>query len=384
MRGAGKTAVGVVLALGAVATPAAAQQWSLDARAGRLDFDMAGDVPAATSVGVGLTGVTPDGWLQLTTGVPLGAEDPLWGAVNVGSFLEVLEAGPVTLGVDASAQGYLQRYTTRVEEGPGGPFDRVVGGGTTWGRGLAARALPGVALELGPLSLRGRGGVSWYHSALGDRETGRTVPLADVRASLSLAPGLSLAADARRYMAPEGDFTFGGLTATLARPELRLWGSVGHWFADSVGVPWSAGAELPLTARVSVTADARQDVLDPLFGSAPRRAWSAGLRVALGARPAAAQPVPASYVGGRATIAVPAEDVDGAPRIAGDFTGWEPRSMTRAGDEWRYTASLEPGVYEYAFVDEDGEWFVPESVPGRKDDGMGGEVALLVVEGGSP
>ncbi|HEY8485417.1 MAG TPA: hypothetical protein VIL13_12465 [Longimicrobiales bacterium] len=38
-----------------------------------------------------------------------------------------------------------------------------------------------------------------------------------------------------------------------------------------------------------------------------------------------------------------------------------------------------PGVYHYAFVTADGKWFVPESVPGRKDDGMGGHVAVLVV-----
>jgi hypothetical protein len=38
-----------------------------------------------------------------------------------------------------------------------------------------------------------------------------------------------------------------------------------------------------------------------------------------------------------------------------------------------------PGVYHYAFVAEDGTWFVPESVPGRQDDGMGGHVAVLVV-----
>ena len=40
---------------------------------------------------------------------------------------------------------------------------------------------------------------------------------------------------------------------------------------------------------------------------------------------------------------------------------------------------LAPGVYHYAFVAEDGTWFVPESVPGRQDDGMGGHTAVLVV-----
>jgi hypothetical protein len=37
------------------------------------------------------------------------------------------------------------------------------------------------------------------------------------------------------------------------------------------------------------------------------------------------------------------------------------------------------GVYNYAFRSASGEWFVPASTPGRKDDGMGGHVAVLVV-----
>ena len=43
------------------------------------------------------------------------------------------------------------------------------------------------------------------------------------------------------------------------------------------------------------------------------------------------------------------------------------------------TVKLDPGVYNYAFVTPAGEWFVPESVAGRKSDGMGGHVAVLVV-----
>jgi hypothetical protein len=69
----------------------------------------------------------------------------------------------------------------------------------------------------------------------------------------------------------------------------------------------------------------------------------------------------------------------GRPAIAGDFTGWKPVPMQRDGSRWTYMVKLEPGAYHYAFVAEDGTWFVPESVAGRQDDGMGGHVALLVV-----
>lgn len=381
-------AFAVAAGLSLAPAPAAAQEWSLEARAGRLDFRLAEEVPAATSVGVGLTRMTSDGWFQLSTGVPLGEEDPLWGALNVGERLGLVEAGSFTLGVDASGQAYLQRYPRSLEEPeggpiPGNPFDRVVTEGTTWGRGLAASALPVAALELGRVAVEARAGVSWYQSALGGTETTRNVPMADVGATIDLARGVSVGATARRFAAPEADYSYGGLTARVLRPEVRLWGSVGHWLGESLGAQWSAGAALPLSGWFEVTVEGRQDVLEPLYGSAPRRAWSVGARIGLTDPPEPARPVPAAYHGGQATIAVSARDVDGAPRIAGDFTDWEPRPMTRVGDRWQYTAALDPGVYEYAFVDPDGDWFVPASIAGRKDDGMGGEVALLVVEGES-
>ena len=53
--------------------------------------------------------------------------------------------------------------------------------------------------------------------------------------------------------------------------------------------------------------------------------------------------------------------------------------MERDGTFWSYTVAAAPGVYNYAFVSATGDWFVPENVPGRKDDGMGGHVAVLVV-----
>jgi hypothetical protein len=89
--------------------------------------------------------------------------------------------------------------------------------------------------------------------------------------------------------------------------------------------------------------------------------------------------VPLRTRDGRAVIGVDAGSVRGAPSIAGDFTGWKPVPMRRDGSRWTYTATLAPGVYHYAFVAADGTWFVPESVPGRQDDGMGGHVAVLVV-----
>jgi hypothetical protein len=36
-------------------------------------------------------------------------------------------------------------------------------------------------------------------------------------------------------------------------------------------------------------------------------------------------------------------------------------------------------VYHYAFRSHTGQWFVPASVAGRRDDGFGGHIAILVV-----
>jgi hypothetical protein len=89
--------------------------------------------------------------------------------------------------------------------------------------------------------------------------------------------------------------------------------------------------------------------------------------------------VPAAYENGQATIELAAAHSATAPMIAGDFTNWQPRPMQRSGDSWIYRAALPPGVYNFSFVDAQGKWFVPEAYPGRKADGMGGVVAVLVV-----
>jgi hypothetical protein len=103
------------------------------------------------------------------------------------------------------------------------------------------------------------------------------------------------------------------------------------------------------------------------------------MSVRFGRAAALRAPVPASYADGRAEVRISARSVEGRPSIAGDFTGWKPVPMTHEGGRWVWRGALAPGSYHYAFVAADGTWFVPESVPGRRDDGMGGHVAVLVV-----
>jgi hypothetical protein len=79
------------------------------------------------------------------------------------------------------------------------------------------------------------------------------------------------------------------------------------------------------------------------------------------------------------TIRLPLSVAHAAPSLAGDFTGWKPLAMRRAGQSWQVELELAPGVYHYAFRLAGGTWFVPESQPGRRDDSFGGHVAVLVV-----
>jgi len=67
--------------------------------------------------------------------------------------------------------------------------------------------------------------------------------------------------------------------------------------------------------------------------------------------------------------------------ITGDFTGWKPRPMQRAGNAWILEIVLQPGLHHFGFVLDGERWFVPDDAPGVVDDGWGRRNASLVVEG---
>ena len=81
----------------------------------------------------------------------------------------------------------------------------------------------------------------------------------------------------------------------------------------------------------------------------------------------------------RVTFELPGAVGAASAYLAGDFNNWRPVPMQREGREWVIRLPLKAGVYHYAFRSAGGEWFVPASVAGRRDDGMGGQVAMLVV-----
>jgi len=70
----------------------------------------------------------------------------------------------------------------------------------------------------------------------------------------------------------------------------------------------------------------------------------------------------------------------GATRVEllGGFTAWEPRPMTRSGETWQLELPVAPGTHHFGFL-VDGEWHVPDGVPGNVPDDWGRVNATLVV-----
>jgi AMP-activated protein kinase-like protein len=69
-----------------------------------------------------------------------------------------------------------------------------------------------------------------------------------------------------------------------------------------------------------------------------------------------------------------------AMEIAGDFTGWKPRPLTRGeAGEWSLTLALLPGAHHLNACVDGGAWIVPPGLTTMTDD-FAGEVGVLVIE----
>lgn len=379
-------ALGIVIAAG----PLAAQEWRASALAGRIRSSL--DPVASERVALGVQYDGPTTGLRLTGGVPLRAEEPWAGAASAWTRLAVRRQG-LLAGVDVAGSALLtvDRAADGVRPPTGSfpdPFEPPAPvRGDRSGHAFAAQAMPVVGYEGARVQVHARAGVSRYSVSIGEQRADRSVQLADLQVTVAPTTSLALVPVIRHFRAPDEDPSlFAGISAVTASRVGSVWASVGRWTSGAgEGTPWSVGGRLPLHTLVSLEGAVRHDTFDPLHLQPGQTSWSVGLSVRLGgaARPVA-PPVPAAYVDGRATIRLPASAARTQPSIAGDFNDWTPAPMTRAGEHWTYTVALSRGVYHYAFVGADGAWFVPEDVPGRRDDGMGGHVAVLVVPGVTP
>jgi hypothetical protein len=366
-----------------LATGLEAQGWSLDFQVGRMRSALDPENPATEQGALSLRFERANTAFRLSTGGPVSLEKPLWGAVALRQRV-LIRRKSLFAGFDLSGSGFLiQDGQPRV--GVPGLLDPGTVTAPPGGHALAGQAMPVLGFESETIRVVARAGISYYTGAFGGESRSRTVGLADLELWFQPAGGIALSPALRHFRAESERATFASLTAALTLGRMGVWGTVGEWLTAPAGTPvsWATGASLRLHPHLTLTASARRDPLDPLYQTPAHTSWSAGLSIPMArTRAAIRAPVPARYTRGVATIRLPAAEAGRAGRlsIAGDFNGWKAAPMERRGDTWVFTIAVAPGIYHYAFVDPSGKWFVPESVPGRREDGMGGYVAVLVVE----
>ncbi len=362
-----------------------AQEWHLGAQGGRIRSAIDPNAAATETFAAGLRFDAPSTALRFTGGIPTSDAEPLWGSLAAWQRLAVGNRRGAMFGVDMSGTAFLSHdRSSSLLPGGGGPLDPPRPPTTVdrSGTAVAGQLLPLVGYRTPAVQVQARAGVSHFRARLGG-EVDRTVRLADLQLTWQPSTAVALVPTVRYYRGPdEPGTTYIGVTALAATSRIRLSASAGSWSGvPSDGMPWSVAARAELVPRVALEFSARHDAFDPLYMQLPQTSWSAGLTVQLaGRRGPAPLPVPATYAGGVATIELPVAKARGEVMIAGDFTHWKPVPMHREGRVWRLSQRLAPGVYHYAFVTPSGEWYVPDDLPGRRDDGMGGHLAVLVVE----
>lgn len=346
-------------------TVAHGQGWSADVSAGRVIYDpVSANVSTNNVIGSLRYDTRREIWVYGAGAVPTGDTGTFWGALGTGGrfIFSAPRAGRASIGADVGAHGFSFR-------------DRVVDQG---GAGGTLETIPFARLAVGTGFVEGRGGWRGHTLSFAGTRERRRVFETGLRGGYGTA--FRVQGDARWVHAIEGTYPFVGATLAYAGSRVDVWGQTGKWLATDLGERvWAAGGGVSLGLRTSLWGSVRQEAPDPLYWSSTRRTWSVGLTQRLGRIPAPLVPVSRAQ---EDTVVLRLSVTDapaGTVSIAGDFNNWQPAPMEREGGEWIVRLPLSPGVYHYAFRAENGEWFVPPSTPGRRDDGMGGFVAVLVV-----
>jgi hypothetical protein len=339
------------------------QGWATDVYAGRALYEpVSANVAATSLVGAVRYGAPRRSWFYAAAAAPLSENAPAWGASGVAARLPLqLPARGLTMGLAVGAHGYVYRDAVSELTGAGGTLE----------------AGPFLEAALAALRIEVRLGAREHLATFDGGSTSRRALEAELRATTQGA--VRIGAGTRLVRVSEGSFPVVGADVAVVAGPVVLGVGVERWFATTLqDLGWSAGATLPL-GFVDVWAALRHDTRDPLYWNPARRTWSVGLTRRLGARSSGAVLAAAPSRDGRTVIRLTRGASHGAVSVAGDFTDWQPRPMQQAGSYWELGVALPPGVYRYAFVDAQGRWFVPTDVPGRRDDGMGGHVVVLVV-----
>jgi hypothetical protein len=350
----------------------------LDLQTARASFGAAPLNSTSTNVALGLRHTRDRRLVSGAFGAPLGSDDLTWGVV-AGQDRMALRRGRFEAGLEISGMAHAQRDPSTEQTGAG----------------LRAEALPLVSTSIGSLVAELRGGGSWYQGRIDDERWSRNLLLSDLSLTMPVSqrPGrsLHLGSELRHLRGFEADESYAWLggSASAGLRRSSAWVAAGRWLDlpggdEASGTGIGGGISVALSARMSVSAQLRREAFDPVFLSTDRTSWGVAFSYRLGSP----QPPPPSAGaevrdGSQVTIRVPLSESGSPPSVAGDFSDWQPLPMHRNGSRWEVTLELSPGLYHYAFRTRDGRWFVPEDVPGRRDDGMGGWVATLVVPQGA-
>ena len=359
------TLILVLLTASVLAAPAAisAQGLSVDVSAGRLVYDpLAANVGTNNLMGSLRYDTAREAWVYGAAAAPLTDSATFWGGAGGGGRFATRGNPRVSVGADLAAHGYRYRDAITDQVGTGG----------------LAEAIPFVRMTAGLGHVEGRGG--WRGPTLtlaGVRDNRRVL---ETGARAGYGAMLRIEGDARWVHAAEGTFPFAGFSLTFTGAPVQAWGHAGKWLhAELDDAAWGGGIAVTLSARSSVWASLRQEATDPLYWNNTRRTWSIGMTQRFGRVASPIRPIPATDAG-RVLVTLRASDApSGQISIAGDFNNWQPTPMQREGDQWVVRLPIGPGVYHYAFRSSTGTWFVPASTPGRRNDGMGGHVAVLMV-----
>ena len=364
------------------ASPPLAAQWFASATWGESEsLDAVAASTPVRSLRLGLLGLSDLGRLRLTAGLPPSpSNDLLWGQAEVATSPYIGAASRLGFGLqpDLLAQGYAYREPVAEVSGTGGLVlaEPYLAYGTR-----AIRARLGGGVRASATRVDGDGDALPFPGPGG----GATV--------VSRTAGVG-AADAwitvdRLTFTTRGEVLFldgtslphGELTAVLGHSHGAVWGGLDHWESDAKReTGWYLGGSLEITEALAFQALVGRSSGEPMFRTPPSDTWSIGLRYRFAERPGESRSTPLpEFEGDGVQLRVPVNAGDGRLSVAGSFNEWNPLPMQRSGEDWVVRLELDPGYYELAFVDETGRWFVPEGMSGRRPDGMGGWIMVLVV-----
>jgi hypothetical protein len=364
-----RSAITAVLVVSLVAmshtTAAGGQGWSAEVSAGRLVYDpLLASVATNNLMGSVRYDTRRGTWVYGTGAVPASDGGTFWGAAGTGGrvTLPSFQIRRATLGADLGVHAFSFRDRLVNQSGSGGTLE----------------AMPFARVNAGAGFVEGRGGWRGHTVSFAGLRENRGVFETGARAGYG--SGVRVEGEARLVHADEGRYPFIGGFAAYDISQVTIWGQLGKWMATSLDDrTWALGSGVSLGPRTTLWGNVRQEAPDPLYWNPSHRTWSIGLTQRLGRPPAAVVPVPVSMAGNVVVRLAASEAPTGAVAIAGDFNNWKPTPMRREGNEWIVRLPLAPGVYHYTFRSATGDWFVPSSTAGRRDDGMGGFVAVLVV-----